>query len=169
MRRLIKFAVILAVFFGLLFFGISKYDVQNKINNRYGYFTSVKRKDSAMLISGMAKDRKKIESFKNDFERDDDFNKYWDQLHLASKYRKQGDYEKAIFHRQKSLEFAHGVGQRFQTKMGLAKIYEMNKQYVLAIKEYEWCVGYSKRPDVIKKLKTAIERIEGLKAETAKK
>ena len=68
-------------------------------------------------LSGMAKDKDKIESFKKDFEKDDAFNRFWNYLDLSADYMKKGDYTNAIIQREEALEFAikeMGEGAQWQ-------------------------------------------------------
>jgi len=162
MRNIIRIAIISAIFLGLLLFGISKYKPIRKPDKKLIHVTTTDN----MLIGGLASDKEKIESFKKDFERKDDFNKLWEQLDISNDFRKKGDYEKAIFYREKALEFAKGQGECFQVRMGLAKLYEMAKHYDLALEEYNWLLNNTKRPDVIKELMESRERIEKVKAQT---
>ena len=164
MSKWVKFIVIGGILFVLIFLGISTYNTYQKPlkdGNKYIYT----KKDGTMLIGGMKSDKEKIDSFAEDMTREDDFNKHWDLLDKSNELRKKGDYKGAIEYRLESLEYAKGIGQKFQVKLGLAKLYKMDKQYDLAIKEYEWCIEYSNRPDVIEKLKTEIDAIKKLQAE----
>ena len=106
MRKIVKITVILAVFFGLLLFGVSRYNLNKQPKKKHTYITSVKTGGATLIMGGMAGDKEKIKSFEEDFKREGAFNKYWEQVDLSNEYRRQKDYEKAIFHREKALEFA---------------------------------------------------------------
>lgn len=157
MNNKTKFITFGIVFIFLMVWGYSRYSTQ-KVAPKQTYHTSYKTENSAMLIGGMAKDREKIDTFKKGLE-EENFRAYWDNLHLASSYEKKGDIGNAILYTKKALEIAKSKGDTFQAKMGLARLYRENKQYELAIEEYEWCIEYSNRPDVIEKLQGEIDAV----------
>ncbi|MFH1664782.1 MAG: tetratricopeptide repeat protein [Candidatus Omnitrophota bacterium] len=158
MNKKIKYIVIMLIFAFLLLWGYSQYSA--KLNKpKLTYHTKHETKNSTMLIGGMAKDKDKIDAFKNSLE-EGNFRNFWDNLHLSSDCKKKGDYENAILYSKKALECAQGKGDEFQARMGLARLYKETKQYDLAIKEYEWCINYSNRPDVIEQLKSEIKNIK---------
>jgi len=155
MYKWIKIVLISSLLFTILFLGISTYKKSGKSQNQ---FVCVK-KIGNMLIGGTKPNQEKIDSFTEGLIKDDDFNKYWDLLDKSNELRKKPDYKGAIVYRVKALDYAQGIGQQFQARMGLAKLYEMDRQYDLALKEYEWLLDHSKRSDVIEKLKESHDRV----------
>lgn len=164
MKKIIKYAVIGSVLFCLLFLGISTYK-KSEESNKLTYHTEYKTDNSAMLIGGAANNRENIDAFKNELE-EENFNKHWNLINKSNEFRKIGDYEKAIEFRIKSMEYAKGLGQKYQGRLGLAKLYEMNSQYDLSIQEYEWCIKNSDRPDVIEKLQAEVDAIKKLQSKS---
>jgi tetratricopeptide (TPR) repeat protein len=157
--KYMKFLTIIAILLALVFFYASKHNIFQRAGKGEAKYTHTRRVGN-MLIGGMMSDRDKIDSFANDIMEDDAFNKHWSLLEKSNELRKAGDYNGAIKARIEALEYAQGIGQKFQTKIGLARLYRMNGQYDLAIKEYEWCINYSNRPDVIEKLTAEIDEIK---------
>lgn len=161
MSKFIKISIITSIFFGLILFGISKYNTGKAHRKNFHIVNS-----GNMLIGGMKNGKEKIESFKASLE-EDSFKKFWDQLNLSNQYRRKGDYANAIKLRKEALKLARGKGDEFQVRMGLAKLYEATKEYGLALEEYDWLLDYSDRSDVVEELNESRKRIERLKAEAS--
>lgn len=159
--KIVKILVPIVLFLFLITFGISKYN-EGKKEKKLTYHTMHESKGGVMIIGGSADDKTKIDAFKDSLEEDDS---YWDNLHISSDYRRKGDINNAIIYTKKALEVARSKGDQFQARMGLARLYGMNKQYDLAIEEYKWCIDYSNRPDVIEKLQAEINAIKKLQVE----
>jgi tetratricopeptide (TPR) repeat protein len=159
MIKWVKTLIIVGILSALYFLVALKYGhFRGGGENGYVHTRAV----GTMLVGGMKADKDKIDFFADDMLKDDQFNDYWNLLDKSNELRKTGDYKGAIEFRLKALKFAKGIGQEFQTKLGLAKLYQMDNQYELAIKEYEWCIQYSNRPDVIQQLESEIENIRQL-------
>ena len=165
MNKKIKYIIIFVIFAFPLLWEYNQYAAK-KGSPELTYHTKHESSNGVMIIGGMAKNKDKIDSFKDSLE-EESFSKLWDTLDLSNKYRKEGNIVKAIEIRKEALQYAKGKGDQFQVHSGLARLYNENKQYDLAIKEYEWCIDYSNRPDVIVKFQHEIKNIKKIQAENA--
>lgn len=131
------------------------------------YHTTYGAGSGSMLVGGMSKNKDQIELFVDSMQ-EKSFEQFWNMLDISNKHRKNGDLEKAIAVRNEALKYADGKTDIYQVRSGLARLYKENKQYDLAINEYEWCINYSNRADMIEKFQAEINSIKVLKASESK-
>src|SRR4030042_1509210 len=153
--------VFLFILVFLLTFGISRYNINKRAEKKSTYVTST----GNIIMGGMASDKEKIESFKKSVEEDSKFRKYWDLLHLSSKYEKEENYNTAIETRREALSYARTKGDVFQVIWGLIRLYEKTGQYELAIKEIDKVKTVNDREDVLKKAEEIRKRLLELKSQ----
>ncbi|MBU1128997.1 MAG: hypothetical protein KJ995_08185 [Candidatus Omnitrophica bacterium] len=157
--KYMKYLIPITLFVLLTTFGISKYDEKRKA--KLTYHTIHESKDSTMIIGGMAENKEKIETFKESL-KEQDFRGYWDNLKLSAEQEKAENLLEAIALRKKALSYAKTKGDVFQVYWGLARLYEKNKQYGLAIEQLRKVIEVNSREDVKKDAKERIARLESL-------
>lgn len=141
MKNITKIFIMGGAVVFLLLFGVGQYK-SIKIRTLPLYSIVHKSDSGVMLIGGMGSDKDKIDSFKEDLEKD---RQYWDYIHKASRYEEQGDYRNAIIFREKALELAEVDGDVWQARAGLGRLYGKLGEYDCALKEYDWLQTYQAR------------------------
>lgn len=146
MNKIFKIGIVCVIFCFLILWGHNKY-LLTKRDANITYHTSHKTKNSAMLIGGMASDKDKVDIFRDGLE-EKDFRKYWDLLHEASAYSKEGNYGEAIRKNKEALNYAKSRGDIFQVYWGLARLYEKSGEYELALRILDKVPEVNDRKDV---------------------
>jgi len=179
MKKITKIFTIGSVMLFLILFGISQYKyIRVKVSPIY---TTTHRSNAGVIaMGGMASDKDKIDSFKNDLEKKDTLGIYQDYINSAIAYKEKGDYEKAI---KEALEALKIYPNNWTTHSVLVDLYELAGKYDLALKEYDWLILYQekalkdsankgyetdvgRREKIVNDLKEGHKRVEELKAKS---
>jgi len=111
-----------------------------------------------------AKDRKAIEESSGS-ERGIKIKVWADQVKRAGAYEDAKNYEMAEIEYKKAIQLAPEKIDEWESRSGLARIYEATGQYELAIEQLDWLIKGKPRKDVIDKLLSRKQTLEKLLAE----
>lgn len=149
--------IVISLFVGFVFAVTITGNSKNKnISQHQGIYTT---STSNIIIGGMSSDKDKLDSFKRDLERD---NEYSMHIEHAYNYKKIGSYKKSIDEFKKALSIYPGDSTAHEE---LADLYEKIAEYELSINEYNWAINRQKeayRDAVKRNYKSDAERRQKL-------